>query len=178
MAQRIAGGPIPLPDLVASRRDNSTLQRLVGRGAVIISAFTPSDAAHLLGLHAGWDREAAKKAAGLFARKRTRLGDSLAGDAEEISTKVIAAVTKTSSESILDASFAEDGELTPRPSAHPLVQAALGHRQGLVRLGLRLSVPIVALGAAAGTYYPEVARQLDTTAVIPSTPTSRTRSVP
>jgi N-methylhydantoinase A/oxoprolinase/acetone carboxylase beta subunit len=80
---------------------------------------------------------------------------------------VIAAVTKTSAESILDASFAEDGEPTLRPSAHPLVQAALARRPGLVRLGVQLSLPIAALGAAAGTYYPDVARQLDTRAVIP-----------
>jgi N-methylhydantoinase A/oxoprolinase/acetone carboxylase beta subunit len=48
------------------------------------------------------------------------------------------------------------------------VQAALQQRSALVHLDVRLSLPIVALGAAAGTYYPEVARQLNTSAVIPT----------
>lgn len=167
IAQRIANGPVPLPDLIGGRRDNSTLARLVSRGGALISAFTPSDAAHVLGLHTAWDRQAAAKAAALFARKRTRLGETLADDAEAISHQVIAAVTRTSAESLLDACFAEDGDLTPRPSAHPLVQAALQRRSALVRLEVGLSVPIVALGAAAGAYYPEVARQLNTDSVIP-----------
>jgi N-methylhydantoinase A/oxoprolinase/acetone carboxylase beta subunit len=41
-------------------------------------------------------------------------------------------------------------------------------RSGLVQLGLRLSVPIVGLGAAAQTYYGAVAERLSTDAVIPN----------
>jgi N-methylhydantoinase A/oxoprolinase/acetone carboxylase beta subunit len=120
-----------------------------------------------VGLHKAWDRQAAEKAAALFARKRTRLGAKLAENAEEISRRAVAAVIKASAENILDVCLAEQGELTPKPSAHPLVQAAIQNRSALVRLNVELSVPIVALGAAAATYYPDVARQLNTEAVIP-----------
>jgi N-methylhydantoinase A/oxoprolinase/acetone carboxylase beta subunit len=167
MLARIAGRPLLLHDLLSSRRDRFVLDRLVGRGAALISAFCPSDAAHVLGLHTAWDRDAAVKAATLFARGRTRLGESLAADAEEMSRAVVEAVTGASAEALLDAGFAEDGYLDPRPSAHPLVQAGLRHRPSLVNLDVRLSVPVVALGAAAPAYYKEVASRLRTEAVIP-----------
>jgi N-methylhydantoinase A/oxoprolinase/acetone carboxylase beta subunit len=167
LLEAIAERPAPLPDLLTSRRDHAALRRLVGRGAALIAAFCPSDAAHVLGLHEAWDRNAACKAAGLFARKRTRGGDPLAADAEAISAEVIAAMSKASAETVLDACFAEDGYPGAGLSAHPLVQAGMRRQTALVRLEVELSVPIVALGAAAPAYYRSVADHLNAEAVIP-----------
>ncbi len=167
MLRRIVRGPVALTELLGNRRDNSTLERLLTRGAALVSAFTPSDAAHVVGIHTAWDGDAALKAAGLFARRRTRLGENLADGPDAISRSVIAAVTRASAESLLDACFAEEGDLPTGLSTHPLVQSALRRRPSLVRLAVDLSVPIVALGAAAATYYPDVAAQLNTRAVIP-----------
>ena len=163
----IAEKPAPLDALLTSRRHHAAMRRLVGRGAALISAYTPSDAAHVLGLHQAWNREAAVKAAALFAQKRTRLGERLAADPESMSRAVIEAVLTASAEFILDASFTEDGYREPNLSAHPLVQAGLGRKPALVRLEVGLSAPLIALGAAAPAYYGSVAGRLNTEAVIP-----------
>ena len=167
LLDRVSDAPVALTDLLGSRRDASALRRLVGRGAVRIAGFCPSDAAHVLGLHSAWDREAAVKAATLFARQRTTRGDYVAAGAEEISARVVEALVQGSAETLFEASLAEDGDDTPHASDHPLVQAAFRKRTGLVELGVRLTTPIIALGASAGTYYPAVAERLNSTAVIP-----------
>ncbi|MBA3516689.1 MAG: hydantoinase/oxoprolinase family protein, partial [Rhizobiales bacterium] len=164
----IAGGPAALPDLLISRGHRSALRRLVGRGAALIAGFTPSDAAHTLGRHCAWDRDAAVKTAALFARQRTRLGADLAEGAEAVSGAVIQAVIEASANFLLDAAFREDGDSAETPSAHPLVRAALARRRALVELDVRLSAPIIALGAPARTYYEDVAARLNTIAAIPA----------
>ena len=163
----IAESPLPLDTLLTSRRHDVAMQRLVNRGAVLISAFTPSDAAHVLGFHQAWDREAAVKTAALFARKRGRLGEHIAADAESMSRAVVEAVISASAAFILDASFAVDGYLDPNLSAHPLAQAGLRRGPALVRVEVGLSEPLIALGAAAPSYYPHVAERLNAQSIIP-----------
>jgi hypothetical protein len=54
------------------------MERLVQRGVLQIAAFTPTDAAHVVGLQNTYDASAARKAATLFARRRDRLGKAIA----------------------------------------------------------------------------------------------------
>ena len=56
----LAEGPRPLATLISGPAAERALGRLVDRGLVLISAFTPSDAAHILGLQQGWSVEAAR----------------------------------------------------------------------------------------------------------------------
>jgi N-methylhydantoinase A/oxoprolinase/acetone carboxylase beta subunit len=163
----VVDGPAPLDQILASRRHRVAMARLVARGAVQIAAFCPSDAAHVLGLHRAWDGDAAAKAATLFARRRTALGEPLAEDADTISREVVDTLVQRSAETLLDAGFAEDGVGGTKPSGHALVQAALARHTALVRLGISLAVPVISLGASAATYYPRVAGLLNTQAIVP-----------
>ena len=163
----IGKAPAPLDGLLISRRHEAALQSLVNRGAALISAFTPTDAAHVLGIHQAWDRDAAAATAALFARKRIRQSMHIATDAESMSLAVIEALVSASAAFILDASFAEDGYQEPNLSAHPLVQAGLQRGSALIRVEVALSVPLIALGAAASAYYGHVAKQLNAAAIIP-----------
>jgi N-methylhydantoinase A/oxoprolinase/acetone carboxylase beta subunit len=165
--RRIADVPAPILELAKTRRGQLAIRRLVDRGAVLVSAFCPSDAAHVLGLHQAWDRDAAIKAASLFASRRTRLGGPLAESPEEISRLVIETLTGRSVDALIDAASAEDGEIGARASADPFIRAALARRPALVSLEVRLAAPIVALGASARIYYGAVAERLRTEALIP-----------
>ena len=79
MLDALAEGPVALDRLLGSVRQRSALAKLVGYGEVIVAAFSPSDAAHVLGLHGAWDREAATKAAALFAAPARAGGKAACG---------------------------------------------------------------------------------------------------
>ncbi|RWG38114.1 MAG: hydantoinase/oxoprolinase family protein, partial [Mesorhizobium sp.] len=72
--EAIGSVPLALDRLLTSNAQNATLNRLVSRGLVHISGFTPSDAAHVLGKQANWDAATARLGAELFARKRDGRG--------------------------------------------------------------------------------------------------------
>jgi N-methylhydantoinase A/oxoprolinase/acetone carboxylase beta subunit len=164
---RLGTTPLAADRLVTSRRELNVLARLAARRLVIFSALTPSDAAHCLGLYTAWDRVAARKGADLFARHRNAFANPLAESGEALSSLIVETLTQRSSEFLLDCAFAEDGLGSERLSRHPLAVAAMAGRAGLTRLSLSLSVPLVALGASAATYYPDVARRLGAPSFVP-----------
>ena len=67
---RIADKPVALNDLLVSSMQKTSLDRLVSRGLVHISAITPSDAMHVLGRQGQWDTEAARLGLELACRSR------------------------------------------------------------------------------------------------------------
>ncbi|HUF86010.1 MAG TPA: hydantoinase/oxoprolinase family protein [Thermohalobaculum sp.] len=164
----LTDGPRPAAEVLRTRLMRSALKRLVSRGVVMVSGLTPSDAAHVLGLHAAWDAGAAEKATRLLARSRGNDGRPVAADAQTLARRILDALIRRSAEVVLDAAFAEDGFERPEPSRSFLAQAALDRHAGLVRPRLSLSVPLIGLGAPAPTYYPAVAAALDAESVIPA----------
>lgn len=153
--------------LKLGRRSQSALSRLIRAGFLRRVAFTPTDAAHVLGLHDTFDNEAAEKAARLFARHRGNDGRVLADSATELCERVIAALHRRSAELALDAALEEDGFEEPALSLSPLAAAALSGKTGLAALNLSLSSPLIGLGASAPTYYPAVAAMLKAECAIP-----------
>src|SRR5262249_61182595 len=71
---RLADGPQPLDGLVSGPAALRALGRLVDRGLVLLSGFTPSDAAHLLGRQQGWSVGAAPVGAPPVCPRRTQGG--------------------------------------------------------------------------------------------------------
>ena len=163
----LAEGPLALDRLLGSVRQRSALAKLVGYGEAIVAAFSPSDAAHVLGLHGAWDREAARKAAALFGAQRGPGGKPLAADADAMSRETLEALVRTSAERLLDVALGEDGFALDAPSRHPLLQAALAGRRGIAEISARLTLPIIGLGASAPIYYPDVARMLRAEVIVP-----------
>lgn len=163
----LAGGPRPAGDVLRTRLLRTALKRLVGRGLVMVSALTPTDAAHVLGIHGEWDAGAAEKAARLFARIRGNDGRAVAPGPRELSRRIVDALIRRSAEVVLDAALAEDGFEQAEPSRSFLARAALDRHSGLVQPRLSLSVPLIGLGASAPTYYPDVAALLDAENAVP-----------
>lgn len=162
MDGRVASAARALPTMQLRR----VMERLVQRGVLQLAAFTPTDAAHVMGLQNNYDRSAAVKAATLFARSRDRMGKSLAADGQEIATLTIDTLVRFSAEAVLSAAFAHDG-LPSDTVRQPVVQAVLDRRLTVATMALGLEAPLVGLGASAGTYYPMVAELLGAQCRVP-----------
>jgi N-methylhydantoinase A/oxoprolinase/acetone carboxylase beta subunit len=183
--------------MLAGPAQRRTLDRLVRRGVVRVAAFTPTDAGHVLGTDhthpAGV--AAARSGALLLARQRDHRGRRLVERpaaaaaemaaaempaAELVAATVVATLVRRSAEAVLASAMADDG-IPDDAVASAAVQAAIDRRDGrggsdrsdgerpvtVSRLDVGLSVPLVALGASAGAYYPMVGQLLGSEVVIP-----------
>ena len=167
LLERARRGVIPVGQLIRGHADVARLNRLVSRGLLMLAGFTPTDAAHVTGVHTAFDHLAADKAARLMARKRTLLGKPVAEDAPAFSHWVISSLQRRSAEVVLDAALRIDRFEGKRLSGHPLLAASLDGRHGVVEVSARLTMPLVGLGASAALHYPAVAALLRTDGIIP-----------
>ena len=169
---RLADGPLRLTDAVQSRVEAPALDRLVRQGFAMICGVTPSDAAHVTGQLDAWDGGAARKALGLFARRRMGSGDRLAASADALAAKIIDQLTAQTAQYLLEAAFAEDNgpwrDLSVEALArHPLLTGGLDTHSDVIRLSAGLNVPIVGLGASARSYYGAVGKRLHADMLLP-----------
>ncbi len=171
--------PVALADLLSGSAMERPFQRLVDRGLAIVSGFTPSDAAHVLGRHEGWSQAAAETSACIYMRRAQALGITLPTDPRAFAELVTEAMVCASAELLVMASLSEK-----IPAAQPGKPDELGRhflRQAIERkpdaarlpaenpidFNLRLRLPVVAIGAPAANYYPEIAARLDAKITIP-----------
>ncbi len=163
----IKAEPQPLDRLLTSNAQSATLSRLVGRGLAHIAGFTPSDAAHVLGLQSNWNAETARLGAELFARKRDGRGQPLAANPEKLARRVLMALTRASADVILETAFAEDGLDGAAMAGHALIERAIEGRPGIARLAISLDRPVVGLGASAGLHYAGLPKLLGADCITP-----------
>jgi N-methylhydantoinase A/oxoprolinase/acetone carboxylase beta subunit len=165
--EALQDGPKSLEQLLAGRAPEKPLLRLVDRGLVILSGFTPSDAAHVLGLQDSWNIEAAHKTAALMARTERRPGIPMAEDGAAFARAVIDRLTIQSCGAIVEAVMDEP----PGKSARRFMAAAFAGEAdaaSLVGFEVALKRPLIGIGAPARTYYPEIARRLRTDFDVPA----------
>ena len=169
----LADGPVPMTQLAGGYAAARAVERLVDRGLVVLSGFTPSDAAHVLGLQCEWSIEAARSGAGIWIREDEAAARPADVDADVLARRVVEAVILQTGRAVIDAALAaEDGtDLTAGgPLGRRLMDRAVGASAGagpLLNVSVQLGRPLVAIGAPVDTYYPEVARRLGTRLAIP-----------
>ncbi|MDJ0607727.1 MAG: hydantoinase/oxoprolinase family protein [Kiloniellales bacterium] len=167
--RRLEAGPVALEELLANSYLKAPLDRLTDRGLVILSAFTPSDAAHLLGLHAQWNAEAARLGAAIWLWRLGRSRLESFADPEAFARRVFDQVLVQSGRALVGAALAEAGE--PGLDDAGLVERALmapeRKARGGVDFAVKLGRPVVAVGAPAATYYGALADRLDTEIIVP-----------
>ena len=167
LLDRLAAGPAPLDRLLESQAETGALESLVGRGLVTLGGATPSDAAHVLGMHDTWDATAALAGVALFAEQPDSRGVPIAPDARSMSRAIVDALVERSAEALLDAACDHDGH-GRADLARYLLRASSASGEGtLVDFSVRLDRPVIGLGAPAPAYYPAVAARLGTRAVVP-----------
>ena len=163
-----------LSDVADTAVSRQAVERSVRQGLDRLAGFTPTDACHVLGLQNDFDVALARRGAALMAKQLDRFGQPIATDPETISRVVFDTLVRQSSELLLAAMLEDDG-LTPDLAQSPLAQRALNSNRdqpsndstATVQFTVRTGLPVVALGAAAATYYPAVAALLGTTVVVP-----------
>jgi len=164
-------GPMPVGSALTSRLEVAALERLVARGLVMISGVTPSDASHVLGRLEAWDSAAAEKAVRLLARRRNGRGERFAPDAATLAQAIVDQLTQQTVDCLLEAAFAEDsafaGEVPETLARHRLTSVGLSQHRGIVEITARLGVPVIGLGASAGSYYGAVGERLGCRMVLP-----------
>jgi N-methylhydantoinase A/oxoprolinase/acetone carboxylase beta subunit len=195
--RRVEQAPVALELLFAGAESSyllaAELRRLTERGFLGIAGFTPSDACHVLGLQSGWSvpaaRLGAQLAARLYSRQRgNRAADRSAADPlrskraasdssplalseTELCREVLAKVMLQSGRAVAAALLAEAYQLNleelPRVRQVFVDQAVFPDGDCPLRVELALKNPLVAIGAPAATYYPEVSRRLHTELCVP-----------
>lgn len=157
--------------LLTNRMEHAALNTLVSRGLVMFSSVTPSDASHVVGNLAAWDKQAAENALELFSRQRTGAGVRMAADAKEMAQAIIDQVTEQTSETLLEVAFAEDttdfGVAPIDLARHVLTKLGTRQHRQLVALNAGLNLPVIGLGASASSYYGAVGDRLSTPMVLP-----------
>lgn len=165
---RIRLEPQPLDALLSGTSQRATLDRLVARGLVLISGFTPSDAMHVLDRQDQWNREAARLGAEVLSRRKTGSGRPIAETPAQLARLVSARLTRQSAEAVLTALMADEGITGIDPARSAFVDRALARAPGLIRFGVKLDRPLVALGASAPVHYPAIAEMLDVESFVPA----------
>ena len=137
---RLCQGPV---DLEAANMDDRDLARAIARlerkGLAIYTGFTPSDAAHVLGMSTHWSKEAALCAARIWARQMRHLyglGKWPLGDAHAPSRDVVAKVTETICNKLIEAGLNDAGQMNENSAGKV---AALLTAMALARYGASAS---------------------------------------
>ena len=178
--QRLANGPIDLERAnIEDRGLSRALARLERKGLAIYSGFTPSDAAHVLGMSSHWSTPAAIFGARIWARQMRHLyglGKWVLGDAEAPARQVVDKVIDTICQKLIEAGLNDADQMNEGNAgkmAALLTTMAL-HRRGqpngspsAFALQFAPGLPLVAVGAPAASYYPDVARGLGVALELP-----------
>jgi N-methylhydantoinase A/oxoprolinase/acetone carboxylase beta subunit len=181
--ERLAEGPLDLDGLAGSDRELARgVARLQRKGLVIYSGFTPSDAAHVLGLSGHWNANAARLAALIWARQMRHvygLGRWQEGDAETPSRHVIDTVSRRISRALIEAGLHQHRALDAA-DAKNLTGLLAGlvfessdapgrvlESGSLFHLRFAADYPVVAVGAPAATFFPDSAAHLGVELALP-----------
>ncbi len=151
--------PIPYRKLAVSTAASRAVASLKRKGLIQTSSFTPSDAAHVLGLQNNWPGEAPRLAAMLMARFRAMKRQ----DPEPFCREVWSETVRLSARVILDTAFGQPfGE-------NALIDAVCSGRGGvgLATISMSPRIPVVAVGGPVRVYYQEVGRRLNAEVIFP-----------
>ena len=148
-----------LANTLAAQRAIGSLRR---KGLIQLSGFTPSDAAHVLGLQANWSGAAASLAGQLAARLRD-MKFPTPERTEQFARDVWNETVRLTGRAILDTAMG----MTPVDGTLVDAVCSGNARVGLCAISLKPSVPVVAVGGPVKVYYPEVARRLGCDIVFP-----------
>lgn len=159
---KVTAVPQPLRRLGGSLAAQRAIASLKRKGLVQVAGFTPSDAAHVLGLQSNWSVPAAQMAAQLACRLRDMklpTPERTAQFAQDVWSETVSLSART----VLDTAFGE--HLREDRLLHAV--CAGDGTLGLARITVTPTVPVVAVGGPVLVYYREVARRLGCEVVFP-----------
>lgn len=165
--QRITLDPQPLSAILTSTIQRPALDKLASRGLIHLCGITPSDALHVMGHQGQWSAEAARMGLELAARAKGGNGKPIAETAVALAQIIVSRLTRQSSQAILEACLADEGETAIDPRQSRAIARALDRQQGTIQFSVSLDRPLIGLGASAPVYYPAIAHELSAQSIIP-----------
>ncbi|MDB6089341.1 MAG: hypothetical protein JWN85_2125 [Gammaproteobacteria bacterium] len=173
--QALAAVPRRLDDVARTTQGVEALRRLVDRGLATLAGFTPSDAMHVLERQHDWSLEAARLGASILATEERNASTRRERDTPEgLCERIYQHVVREAGRVVLESTLAQDpGVESNNGRWGPLgilIEEVTAGRQfsRLVDAQIRLAIPLIAIGAPAGAFYPEVARRLGAQLVVPA----------
>ncbi len=170
---QLQDGPLELDQVIQNDRNLArSLAKLQRAGLAIYSGFTPTDAAHVLGLSDHWSKPTATLAAKIWAKQMRFLygfGSWEINDAIGPCQQIYDYVNYTISRTLIEAGLHQHGKLTDSRSSNlaaTLIDLILqnnnneAHADPLFQVGFNTDYPIVAVGAPSSSYYPQVSKTL------------------
>ena len=157
--------PILYRNVIASAKDRSCLRRLMNRGVIRMSGFTPSDAAHVLGHQSQWNTQAAFYAAELLGRATGRvMGTDLDAEVKALAQEVHDAVVDKSTRLLINQLAGTQFDVDD-----PLITASANGSSKIndLKIQLHSRLPIVAVGGPAKIFYPKVGERLGQEIIVP-----------
>lgn len=173
--EMLAESPRRLGDAARTAQGVEAVRRLVDRGLATVAGFTPSDAMHVLGRQHDWNAEAARLGATILATEERNIRARAQGDTPEgICERTYEHVVSEAARVVLQCALAHDPGIEPShgrwgPLGALLEDTITGRPfSKLVDASIRLALPLIAVGAPASAYYPEVARRLGAQLIVPA----------
>lgn len=165
-------GVTAIAELAETRLAMGAIDRLVSRGLVLISAFTPTDAVHIMDQFTAFDKSAAEKAGQLMARQRSGNGRPQAENINMFAQIVLDRLAIQSGLALIDAVNAHENKKHAISDNNPvlvhMIEGALQQSENtMISTRIKFHRPLVALGASAACYYPAIAKVLDTELIVP-----------
>ena len=177
--QRLAEGPLEMERLSQENRQQAkAIATLVRKGIVIYSGFTPSDAAHVLQYTNHWSENSAELAAKIWAKQMRHVygwGTFQPGDAKAPSRVVHEMVIRQIMNNLVNACLSVEGN-----DEHPTdlrrvseiltgwLTAERSTKSKLFSVHFQKNRKLVAVGAPAHLYYPDVSGNLGLNLEIPA----------
>jgi N-methylhydantoinase A/oxoprolinase/acetone carboxylase beta subunit len=172
--QALAAVPRPLDEVARTAQGVEALRRLVDRGLATLAGFTPSDAMHVLGRQQHWSIEAARLGAAVLATEERNARARRERDTPEgLCERIYQHVVREAGRVVLESTLAQDPGVESNngrwgPLGVLIEDLTAGRPfSRLVDAQIRLAVPLIAIGAPVGAFYPEVARRLRAQLIVP-----------
>ncbi|HUO18909.1 MAG TPA: hydantoinase/oxoprolinase family protein [Steroidobacteraceae bacterium] len=172
--EMLGESPRRLGDAARTAQGVEAVRRLVDRGLATVAGFTPSDAMHVLGRQRDWNAEAARLGATILATEERNIRARAQGDTPEgICERTYEHVVREAARVVLQCALAHDPGIEAShgrwgPLGALLEDTVAGRPfSKLVDASIRLALPLIAVGAPASAYYPEVARRLAAQLTVP-----------
>ncbi|MDE2052494.1 MAG: hydantoinase/oxoprolinase family protein, partial [Gammaproteobacteria bacterium] len=172
--EALGTAPRRLDQVARTSQGVEALRRLVDRGLATLAGFTPSDALHVLGRQDGWNRDAARLGAAILATEERNVTARKGKESPQaLSGRVYELVIGQAARVVLESALAQDPGIEPHNGRWGplgvLIDRVVEGRpfSRLLDAQPRLANPLVAIGAPAAAFYPEVARRLGAQLVVP-----------
>jgi len=172
--EAMATTPRRLDQVARTTQGAEALRRLVDRGLATLAGFTPSDALHVLGRQGGWSRDAARLGAAILATEERNVTARKGKDSpESMAERIHELVIRQAVRVVLESALAQDPGVEPHNGRWGplgiLIDRVVEGRPAsrLLDAQPRLVHPLVAIGAPAAAFYPEVARRLGARLLVP-----------